>query len=177
MIGARAFIAMSWILTIFCAWVSDSEPPNTVKSLANTNILRPLTVPQPVTTPSPGTFGLLHAELDRAVLDEHVELLERALVEQQFDALARGQLAAGVLRLDALLAAAEFCARAALFEGFEDVLHGAFPVMIFPGSNTAFCVRETPSDHPAALPRTLVIPGPRQGARPAMTGVKRERTS
>ena len=39
---------------IFCAWVSDSEPPNTVKSLANTNTVRPLTVPQPVTTPSPG---------------------------------------------------------------------------------------------------------------------------
>ena len=56
MIGALAFIAMSWILTIFCAWVSDSEPPNTVKSLANTKVLRPLTVPQPVTTPSPGTL-------------------------------------------------------------------------------------------------------------------------
>jgi hypothetical protein len=36
MIGAPFFIAMSWILTIFCAWVSESEPPNTVKSLANT---------------------------------------------------------------------------------------------------------------------------------------------
>src|ERR1700733_3257582 len=56
MIGALAFIAMSWIFTIFCAWVSDSEPPNTVKSLANTKVLRPLTVPQPVTTPSPGTL-------------------------------------------------------------------------------------------------------------------------
>src|SRR3954447_13731120 len=56
MIGALAFIAMSWILTIFCAWVSDSDPPNTVKSLAKTNVLRPLTVPQPVTTPSPGTL-------------------------------------------------------------------------------------------------------------------------
>src|SRR6478752_4145055 len=56
MIGALAFIAMSWIFTIFCAWVSDSEPPNTVKSLAKTKVLRPFTVPQPVTTPSPGTF-------------------------------------------------------------------------------------------------------------------------
>ncbi len=106
MIGARAFIAMSWILMIFCACVSDSEPPNTVKSLANTNTVRPLTVPQPVTTPSPGIFGLLHAEVGGAVLDEHVELLERALVEQELDALARGQLAALVLRLDARLAAA-----------------------------------------------------------------------
>jgi len=41
------------------------------------------------------------------VFDEHVELLERALVEQQFDALARGQLAALVLGLDAALAAAQ----------------------------------------------------------------------
>ena len=58
-IGARAFIAMSWIFTIFCACVSESEPPNTVKSLANTNTVRPFTVPQPVTTPSPGIFGAL----------------------------------------------------------------------------------------------------------------------
>ena len=38
---------------IFCACVSDSAPPNTVKSLAKTKMLRPFTVPQPVTTPSP----------------------------------------------------------------------------------------------------------------------------
>src|SRR5215472_6725714 len=56
MIGARAFIARSWILTIFCACASLSEPPNTVKSLAKANTARPLTVPQPVTTPSPGIF-------------------------------------------------------------------------------------------------------------------------
>ena len=42
-----------------------------------------------------------------AVLDEHVELLEGALVEQQLDPLARRQLAARVLRGDALFAAAE----------------------------------------------------------------------
>src|SRR5262245_13285700 len=59
MIGARIFRAMSWILMIFWACVSDSEPPNTVKSLANTNTVRPLTVPQPVTTPSPGIFACL----------------------------------------------------------------------------------------------------------------------
>src|ERR1700674_3315879 len=56
MIGARVESAMSWIFVILPAWVSDSEPPNTVKSLANTNTLRPFTVPQPVTTPSPGTL-------------------------------------------------------------------------------------------------------------------------
>ena len=53
-----------------------------------------------------GDLGLLHAEVVGAVLDEHVELLERALVEQQLDALARGELAALVLGLDARLAAA-----------------------------------------------------------------------
>src|SRR5437660_1376802 len=57
-IGARAFMAMSWILTILPACVSDSEPPNTVKSLAKTKQVRPFTVPQPVTTPSPGIFCL-----------------------------------------------------------------------------------------------------------------------
>ena len=41
---------------IFWAWVSDSAPPNTVKSLAKMKTLRPLTVPQPVTTPSPAIF-------------------------------------------------------------------------------------------------------------------------
>ena len=88
---------------IFCACVSDSEPPNTVKSLAKTKTLRPFTVPQPVTTPSPAILRLLHAEVVGAVLDEHVELLERVLVHEQLDALARGQLAALVLRLDAPL--------------------------------------------------------------------------
>ena len=65
--------------------------------------MRPLMVPQPVTTPSPEIFGLVHAEIGGAVLDEHVELFERALVEQQLDALAGGELAARVLGLDARL--------------------------------------------------------------------------
>ena len=50
-----------------------------------------------------GDLGLLHAEIVGAVLDEHVELLERVLVHQELDALARGQFAALVLRLDAAL--------------------------------------------------------------------------
>src|SRR5262249_15932041 len=62
-------------------------------------------------------------ELGRAVLDEHVEFLERALVEQKLDALARGQLAAGVLRLDALFAAAKPGTGAPLLKGVQDVLH------------------------------------------------------
>ena len=50
---------------------------------------------------------LLHAEIAAAVRDELVDLLERAGVEEQLDALAGRQLAAVVLALDALLAAAE----------------------------------------------------------------------
>src|SRR3984893_14400229 len=110
-IGARARIAISWILMIFCAWVSDSEPPNTVKSLAKVKTVRPFTVPQPVTTPSP------------AMCDEHVDLLERVAVHEQLDPLARRELAALVLGVDARLAAAGAGAFAALFEPVDDVCH------------------------------------------------------
>ena len=71
-----------------------------------------------------GDLGRLHAEIVAAMLDEHVELLERIVVEQEFDALARGELALGVLGRDALLAAAEAGAFAAGVEAGEDVLHG-----------------------------------------------------
>ena len=39
-------------LWIFSANTSPRAPPNTVKSWLNTKTLRPLIVPQPVTTPS-----------------------------------------------------------------------------------------------------------------------------
>ena len=87
-------------------------------------------------------LGLFHPEFDRAVFDEHVEFLERALVEQKLDALARGQLAAGVLRLDALEAAADFRAGAPLFKGFQNVLHPCSPPAgreIWTSSNMVFC--------------------------------------
>ena len=47
------------------------------------------------------------AEIMAAVLDKHVPFLEGAGIEQYFEPLARGQLAAGVLRLDAPDTAAE----------------------------------------------------------------------
>ena len=56
--------------------------------------------------------------------DEHVEFLEAALVEQQLEALARGQLALGVLDVDAALAAAEAGLGPAGLKLVEDVLHG-----------------------------------------------------
>ncbi len=58
------------------------------------------------------------------MLDEHIEFLERALVEQKLDALAGGQLAAFVLGLDALYAAAQPRIGAPLFQPVEDVFHG-----------------------------------------------------
>ena len=50
------------------------------------------------------------------MLDEHVELLEAALVEQHVQPLTRGQLALGVLCVDALLAAADAGGLAAAFK-------------------------------------------------------------
>ena len=66
---------------------------------------------------------LLHAEIDAAVLDIHVELLERVLVEQELEPLARGQLAALVLGLGARGAAAGAGPVAADFKLFQDFLH------------------------------------------------------
>ena len=48
-----------------------------------------------------------HAEVEAAMGDELVELLERAGIEQQLDPLARRQLAGGVLAIEPRLAAAE----------------------------------------------------------------------
>ena len=59
---------------------------------------------------------LVHAEIVAAVLDEHVPFLEGAGVEQQLDPLARGQLALGVLGLDAPRAAAGAGRRALFFQ-------------------------------------------------------------
>ena len=48
-----------------------------------------------------------HPEVEAAVCDELVDFFEGAGVEQQLDALARGQLAGRALPLEALFAAAE----------------------------------------------------------------------
>ena len=107
MIGAPTFIARSMTLQIFSAYASDSDPPKTVKSWLKTKTSRPSIVPWPVTTPSPRTCCSVEPELRRAMRDERVELDERARVEQQVEALARRQLAPGVLALDADGAAAQ----------------------------------------------------------------------
>src|SRR6184192_613933 len=57
MMGAPFCRAQSITLQIFSACASDSEPPNTVKSCANTYTSRPSIRPYPVTTPSPRYFS------------------------------------------------------------------------------------------------------------------------
>src|SRR5690606_30668538 len=70
-----------------------------------------------------GNLLFRHAEVRRPVGDEHVELLERAFVEEHFDALARRQLPFGVLGLDALPAAAETGLIAPRLELIEHLTH------------------------------------------------------
>ena len=65
----------------------------------------------------------LHAELGATVLDEHIEFLERALVEEQFQAFARRQLAAPVLGIDARLAAAAPGIGTPFLEFLQNVVH------------------------------------------------------
>ena len=57
------------------------------------------------------------------MLDEHVELLERSVIEEQFEALAGRQLAALVLGIDARLAATEPRIFAAFLKRFQNVFH------------------------------------------------------
>jgi hypothetical protein len=97
---------MSCTLMIFCACVSDSEPPKTVKSLEKTKTAAAVHRAPAGDDPVARDLHPVHAEIARPVLDEHVELLERAVIEQKFDAFAGGELAALVLRRDARLPAA-----------------------------------------------------------------------
>jgi hypothetical protein len=96
------------------------------------------------------------------MLDEHVELLERALVEQKLDAFPRRQLAARVLRLNAFLAAAELCGGTASIESFENILHD-LPPALRPASSMPLslsptgAVRTTPKSDSTALNHSGLI--------------------
>ena len=74
-----------------------------------------------------GDLGLLHAEVVAAVLHVHVELLEGVLVHQEIDALARGELAAFVLGIDARLPAAEPRLRPPPLQLLQHFLHESRP--------------------------------------------------
>ena len=84
-------------LWIFSANTSPSAPPKTVKSCEKTNTFRPSIVPQPGDDAVGQGAGVLDAEAVRPMAGEHVELDERAGVEQLLEPLACGELAAVVL--------------------------------------------------------------------------------
>mmetsp|Transcript_27766 Transcript_27766/g.51710 ORF Transcript_27766/g.51710 Transcript_27766/m.51710 type:complete len:605 (+) Transcript_27766:2391-4205(+) len=69
-------------------------------------------------------FLFFHPEIGAAMRDKHVKLFERVLVQQQFDPLAGGQLAAPMLCVDPLLPAAQTCIGAARLKFGQDVFHG-----------------------------------------------------
>ncbi len=103
MTGAPTFIAWSMILQIFSACASDKRAAEHGEILAEDEdqpaVDRAVAGDHAVAR----DLLLVHAEIAAAVLDEHVPFLEGAGIEQQLEALARGQLALGVLRPDAPL--------------------------------------------------------------------------
>ncbi len=70
-------------------------------------------------------FVLVHAEIVAAVLDEHVPFLEGTGVEQQFEPLARGELARRVLRFDPAGPAARPGCLPLFFQAVENIVHVA----------------------------------------------------
>ena len=84
---------------IFSANTSPSAPPNTVKSWREHEHLAAVDR-APAGDDAVGVGPLLEPDAVGAVAGEHVELVERARVEQVLDALAGEQLALGVLALD-----------------------------------------------------------------------------
>ena len=66
-----------------------------------------------------------HAEVGAAVALEHVPFLEGIGVEQELDAFPGRELALGVLRVDALLAAAQPGGTSFLVKPADDVIHEA----------------------------------------------------
>ena len=103
----------------------------------------------------PGDLGLLHAEIRAAMLDEHVVFLERAVIHQELDPLARGQFALGVLRRDPRLAAPQARAGAAAIETGEHVFHGRLRVAIHP--SRAKAARSKPSPVMAGPSRSIHV--------------------
>ncbi len=88
--------------------------------------------PPAVDGPEPGHHAVgvgpvfLEAHPVGPVPGEHVELLERPLVEQVLDALPSGQLALGVLALHSPLAPGVQCLVLAFFQFGQPFGHGVF---------------------------------------------------
>jgi hypothetical protein len=71
---------------------------------------------------------LLHTEFGTAMLLEHVELFERALIQQDLDPLTRGQLAFGMLGIDPPLSATHPGRIPTLFQFRQNVSHLVLPI-------------------------------------------------
>ena len=121
--GARAFSAMSWILVIFCRVGLGQGAAEDGEVLGEHEHLAAVDGAPAGDDAVARNFHALGTEIDAAMLDEHVELLEGVLVHQKVDALAGGELAALVLGVDAPLPAAEPRMDAPHVELFENVLH------------------------------------------------------
>ena len=105
MTGAPTFIARSITLQIFCAYAPRERAAEDGEVLREDEDLAAVDGAVAGDHAVAEDLLLLHAEVGAAVGDEAVELDEGARVEQQVDALARGELAGLVLLVDALLAA------------------------------------------------------------------------
>ena len=81
-IGAPLRIAMSMVLQIFAALVSESDPPKTVKSCAKRVDDAPVDAAVAGDDAVARDDLLVHPEVGAAVRDELVDFLERAGIEQ-----------------------------------------------------------------------------------------------
>ena len=111
-------------MQIFSACVSDSEPPKHGEVLRED--VDQTAVDAAVARDDAVAVDdlLVEPEVGGTVCDEPIELDERALVEEQVEPFACGELALVVLRLQALGAPALFRLGAALLEEVELVTHG-----------------------------------------------------
>ena len=105
---------MSIILQTFCALVSDKRAAEDGEILREDKDLAPVNQAVSGDETVAGNLLRLHPEIAAAMSDQLVELLERSVVEQKLDALARGHLAFFVLAFDSLGAATGF-SRGVLF--------------------------------------------------------------
>ena len=121
--GTPTRIAWSMILQIFSACASESAPPKTVKSWREDEDRAAVDRAVAGDHAVAGHRLAAHVEVGAAVLDEHVPLLEAALVEQQLDALAGGELALGVVCVDALAPPAEPGGGTLVLELLQNLLH------------------------------------------------------
>ncbi len=117
------------ILQIFCACVSESEPPEDGEVLAEDIDLSAVDRAPAGDDAVAGDLLATHVEIDATMRHIHVVFFEGALVEKHVDALACRQLAFAVLRGDATFAAADPCLGPPGFHLFKYRAHRAPPCL------------------------------------------------